>query len=80
MLIGVRLPPNLGEAYNQHFQKIFESLSTQLDIHYLPKFLEGVAASNAELMQSDGIHPTAKAQPILAEKVLDAILVMLQQQ
>jgi acyl-CoA thioesterase-1 len=80
MLIGVRLPPNLGEAYNQHFQKIFESLSTQLDIYYLPKFLEGVAASNAELMQSDGIHPTAKAQPILAEKVLGAILVMLQQQ
>jgi len=31
-------------------------------------------------MQSDGIHPTAKAQPILAEKVLNAMLIMLIQQ
>jgi acyl-CoA thioesterase-1 len=80
LLIGVRLPPNLGEPYNQRFQQIFESLSTELNIYYLPKFLQGVAASDAELMQSDGIHPTAKAQPILAEKVLNALLVILEQQ
>ena len=79
MLIGVRLPPNLGAAYNQRFQKIFDSLSTQHDIYYLPKFLEGVAASDAGLMQNDGIHPTAKAQPILADKVLRAIMAMLKQ-
>lgn len=79
LLIGVRLPPNLGEVYNQRFQQIFESLSTELNIYYLPKFLQGVAASDAELMQSDGIHPTAKAQPILAEKVLNALLVILEQ-
>ena len=80
MLIGVRLPPNLGEAYNQRFQEIFDSVSTQLDIYYLPKFLEGVAASDADLMQGDGIHPTAKAQPILATKVLNAVMAMLKQQ
>ena len=79
MLIGVRLPPNLGETYNQRFQKIFDSVSTEFDIYYLPKFLQGVAASDAELMQSDGIHPTAKAQPILAAKVLNAIMEMLKQ-
>jgi acyl-CoA thioesterase-1 len=80
MLIGVRLPPNLGATYNQQFQKIFDSVSTRQDIYYLPKFLDGVAASDAGLMQSDGIHPTAKAQPILAEKVLNAMLIMLIQQ
>ena len=80
MLIGVRLPPNLGAAYNQQFQKIFDTVSTRHDIYYLPKFLEGVAASDADLMQSDGIHPTAKAQPILADKVLNALLFMLSQQ
>lgn len=80
MLIGVRLPPNLGVAYNQQFQKIFVSVSTRQDIYYLPKFLDGVAASDAGLMQNDGIHPTAKAQPILAEKVLNAMLIMLIQQ
>ena len=80
MLIGVRLPPNLGAAYNQQFQKIFDTVSTRHDIYYLPNFLEGVAASDADLMQRDGIHPTAKAQPILADKVLSALLIMLSQQ
>ena len=78
-LIGVRLPPNLGAAYNRRFQEIYESVSTQHSVYYLPKFLEGVAASDADLMQSDGIHPTAKAQPILADKVLNVIMSMLKQ-
>ena len=80
MVIGVRLPPNLGVAYNQHFQQIFESVATNNDIYYLPRFLEGIAASSADLMQSDGIHPTAEAQPILADKVTSAIKTMLDQQ
>ncbi len=80
MLIGVRLPPNLGAAYNQRFQQIYDSVATQNDIHYLPRFLEGVAASSAELMQDDGIHPTAEAQPILAKKVRLALMEMLKQQ
>ena len=79
MLIGVRLPPNLGTVYNQRFQQIFELVSTQNEIYYLPRFLEGVAASDADLMQNDGIHPTAKAQPILANKVFSAMQAMLKQ-
>lgn len=69
LLIGVRMPPNFGSAYNQRFQKIFEDIANEMEIHYLPKFLDGVAASDPALMQSDGIHPTELAQPILAEKV-----------
>jgi len=80
MMIGVRLPPNLGVAYNQRFQQIFDSVAADNEIHYLPKFLEGVAASSADLMQPDGIHPTAEAQPILADKVTSAVLAMLGQQ
>jgi len=79
MLIGVRLPPNLGVAYNLQFQKIFDSVSARHDIYYLAKFLEGVAAGDADLMQNDAIHPTTKAQPILANKVLSALLIMLNQ-
>jgi acyl-CoA thioesterase-1 len=69
LLIGVRMPPNFGAAYNARFQQVFEDVATEFDIHYLPKFLDGVAASDPELMQDDGIHPTALAQPILANKV-----------
>ena len=69
LLIGVRMPPNLGMAYNRRFQQIFEDVAREFDIHYLPRFLEGVAASDPDLMQDDGIHPTEKAQPLLARKV-----------
>ena len=69
LLIGVRMPPNFGAAYNARFQQVFESVAAEFSIHYLPRFLEGVAAADPALMQADGIHPTALAQPILAQKV-----------
>lgn len=69
LLIGVRMPPNLGASYNERFQKVFESVAEEYAIPYLAKFLDGVAASDPLLMQADGIHPTAAAQPILAQKI-----------
>ncbi len=69
LLIGVRMPPNLGAVYNRRFQQMFETVAQEYAIDYLPKFLEGVAAADPALMQADGIHPTALAQPILAQKV-----------
>jgi acyl-CoA thioesterase I len=73
LLIGVRMPPNLGIAYNAAFQSIFESVTQQLGVAYLANFLEGIAATDPALMQADGIHPTSLAQPALAEKVYQAI-------
>ena len=69
LLVGVRLPPNLGPIYNQRFQDVYRTLADNNPVVYLPRFLEGVAADDPDLMQADGIHPTAKAQPILARRV-----------
>ncbi len=69
LLVGVRMPPNFGAAYNQRFQQIFATITEEFEIHFLPRFLEGVAASDPDLMQPDGIHPTEKAQPLLARRV-----------
>ncbi|MDJ0881149.1 MAG: arylesterase [Gammaproteobacteria bacterium] len=71
LLIGVRLPPNLGPVYSQRFQQIFENLAQNINVAFLPRFLEGVAADKPEYMQADGIHPTAVAQPILSNKVFN---------
>ncbi len=79
LLIGVDLPPNLGPLYNKRFQQVFESISTRYPVHYLPHFLAGVAAADKHLMQSDGIHPTAEAQPILAAKVYQSVLQILEE-
>jgi acyl-CoA thioesterase-1 len=77
LLIGVRMPPNFGAAYNARFQQIFDKVNAEFDIHFLPRFLEGVAASDPALMQEDGIHPTALAQPILAQKVTSVMVEIL---
>jgi len=76
LLIGVRLPPNLGPVYNARFQAIYETLAESRPVTYLPRFLEGVAADDPALMQDDGIHPTARAQPILADKVYSSFAAM----
>lgn len=74
MLIGVRMPPNLGPVYNRRFQAIYQQLAQQYPITYLPRFLQGVAASKPEYMQADGIHPTELAQPLLANRVQKTLL------
>lgn len=77
LLIGVRLPPNYGPIYTQKFQEMYRDLADEFQLAFIPKFLEGIAASEPELMQRDGIHPTEKAQPMLADKVYRALLPLL---
>jgi len=75
LLIGVRLPPNLGRRYNDKFQAMYQQIADTNKVNYLAKFLAGVA-EHKELMQRDGIHPIADAQPILQKKVFKALLAM----
>ncbi|MEX1057290.1 MAG: arylesterase, partial [Natronospirillum sp.] len=47
----------------------FSELADANEIEYfLPFLLEGIA-DKRDLMQRDGIHPTAKAQPMILENV-----------
>lgn len=68
LLLGIDIPPNYGQAYRNAFTGVFHSLADEYNIALVPFLLEGVAL-NDELMQSDGIHPTAEAQPIILENV-----------
>jgi acyl-CoA thioesterase-1 len=63
------MPPNFGATYNQRFQQVFERVAEEFTVYYLPRFLEGIAASDPALMQADGIHPSVVAQPLLAQKI-----------
>lgn len=68
LLVAVRLPPNYGAAYLQNFAQIYRSLSTRFNIPLVPQMLKQVA-ERRELIQEDGIHPTAKAQPQIMENI-----------
>ncbi|MFB9887816.1 arylesterase [Balneatrix alpica] len=75
-ILGVRIPPNYGPQYADAFAQLFTTLGQTLAVPVLPFFIEPVAL-NPELMQSDGIHPNAQAQPILAKHVGNWLLPLL---
>lgn len=68
LLVGVRLPPNYGVAYTRGFQAAFQEAGADADVPLVPALLKDVG-ENLELMQSDGLHPTAAAQ----ERMLDTV-------
>jgi acyl-CoA thioesterase I len=68
ILLGMKIPPNYGKRYIDMFYNVYPQLAQELDIPLVPFLLEDVAL-NKDLMQADGLHPNAKAQPILAEKI-----------
>lgn len=68
LLIGVRLPPNYGPAYNQQFAQLYQRLAKRYDVPLVPQMLNQVA-DYRELMQDDGMHPTARAQPQIVDNV-----------
>ncbi len=68
LLVGVRLPPNYGTAYNQKFSEMYRRLAQRYEITLVPKMLHQVAEYR-ELMQADGMHPTAEAQSQVMQNI-----------
>ncbi len=63
---GIELPRNYGGPFTRAFRRAQDQVATETGVAYLPFFLEPVALKR-ELFQDDGLHPTAEAQPIIAE-------------
>ncbi|PXX99904.1 arylesterase [Halomonas sp. LBP4] len=68
LLLGIDIPPNYGQAYRDAFTGVFFRLAEEYELPLVPFLLEGVALED-DLMQPDGIHPTASAQSILLDTV-----------
>lgn len=68
ILLGVRIPPNYGKRYTEMFYSVYPQLATEFKLPFLPFIMEDVAL-NKDLMQADGLHPNAAAQPLIAEKI-----------
>jgi acyl-CoA thioesterase-1 len=66
VLLGIRIPTNYGPRYTQAFEGVYRELAAELDVPWIEFFMDGVAL-NESLMQDDGIHPNAEAQPILLD-------------
>ncbi len=68
LLLSMRIPPNYGKRYVDMFYNVYPQLAEELDIPFVPFILEDIALTK-ELMQKDGLHPNAKAQPLIADKI-----------
>ncbi|MCO7555187.1 MULTISPECIES: arylesterase [Pseudomonadaceae] len=68
LVLGMRLPPNYGKRYTDAFARVFSDVAKEQQVPLVPFFLEGVGGVEG-MMQADGIHPAAGAQPKLLENV-----------
>ncbi len=76
LLLGIKIPPNYGKRYIEMFYNVYPQLAKEMKVASIPFLLEDVALSSG-LMQPDGLHPNAKAQPIIAEKIWQTLLPLL---
>ncbi len=66
LLVGIRIPPNYGPRYTEEFARVYPELAQQYHLPLVPFLLEKVALDPA-LMQEDGMHPNAAAEPTVLD-------------
>ena len=76
LLVGMRMPPNYGETYTRQFAQVYTKLAREYKTALVPFLLQGVD-QRRELFQSDNMHPTAAAQPILLQNVWQVLAPLL---
>jgi len=75
-IAGITLPPQYGVEYIEQFNQTYTTLAKKYHVPMLPFLLQGVYGGPG-MMQSDGIHPTAKGNAMVAQNVLNLLRPML---
>ncbi len=76
VLIGITLPRNYGDEYIRGFESNYADLAREHGLTRVPFLFEGIwtpEGGKPGMIQEDGIHPTAKATPVMAETVYRSI-------
>jgi acyl-CoA thioesterase-1 len=73
ILVQMEIPPNYGSKYTLAFHDSYGLVAKDTGSVLSPFLLDGVAG-NTTLIQADGIHPTAVAQPRMVENILPLLL------
>jgi len=77
IVLGMRIPPNYGPRYTEGFYQVYQQLAQEQNVPVLGFFLEGIGGVPG-MVQNDGIHPTAAAQPLLLDNAWPLIEAQLQ--
>lgn len=73
---GMQIPTNLGESYRSSFAAVYPAVANATDSLLIPFILSWVAGL-PELNLSDGIHPNATGQTIIAQTVTQEVVKLL---
>ena len=68
VLFGMRLPPNYDRRYSDAFAAVYPQLSESEKVLLIPFQLEELSITEG-MIQEDGLHPTALAQPIIKDVI-----------
>ncbi len=68
LLLAIRVPTNYGPQYTTAFQQIYQDLAVKYRIG-VAALVDQEIALDLAYFQPDGIHPNAKAQPLLLDNV-----------
>lgn len=79
LLMGMRAPPNLGEAYVAEFDGMYRELASEYGAKLVPFFLAPIYDKPA-LLQQDHIHPTADGVEALVAATADDVAKALPEQ
>lgn len=71
IVVGMQLPPNYGRRYADDFARVFQRVSERGGAPLVPFLLKGVAdrSDARDWFQPDGIHPLARAHPVMLDNV-----------
>jgi len=72
ILVPMEIPPNYGARYTAGFRQTFVDVAERQGCALAPFLLDGVA-TDPDLMQADGLHPSAAAQPKLLATILPTV-------
>lgn len=68
ILAGIQIPPNYGARYTGPFAAQYGEIAAEMNLPLIPFLIDGIP-QQPELMQDDGIHPKAEAQPMIVKIV-----------
>lgn len=68
LLVEFLIPVNDGPFYREQMSVAYQKIVEQYHLVHVPFRLQNIAL-NPALMQKDGLHPTAAAQPLILDNV-----------
>ena len=68
LLFGMRIPANYGRRYSDGFANLYLAIAKRAEIPLMAFEFADITATEG-MIQRDGLHPTAAAQPMIKNRV-----------